>query len=44
MDDAENDRSTLMAAKDRLNARYGRGSVASGGTTGEGRQWVMRQE
>lgn len=46
LDDTEGDRSTLMTAIDRLNTRYGRGAVAvaSGGTRGDRRQWVMRQE
>lgn len=39
-------RARLMATVDRLNNRYGRGTVkvASVGTAGEHRQWVMRQE
>lgn len=45
LDDAGKDRSQLMSAMDRLNARYGRGTVmaASSGTGGARRRWVMKQ-
>ena len=40
------DRSALMTAMDRLNQRYGRGTVAmaSAGHAGDRSRWVMRQE
>lgn len=39
------DRSALMTAMDRINAKYGRGTVAvaSSGTAGAARRWVMKQ-
>ena len=46
LDKPEIDRSTLMTALDRLNNRYGRGTVsmASDGNQGERRQWILKQE
>ncbi|MCZ2498124.1 DUF4113 domain-containing protein [Xylophilus sp. Kf1] len=46
LDDGVHDRSSLMAAVDVLNDRFGRGTVAmaSAGTAGVRRNWVMRQE
>jgi DNA polymerase V len=46
LDKPEIDRSTLMTALDRLNNRYGRGTVsmASGGNQGERRRWIMKRE
>ena len=46
LDQPEVDRSTLMATLDRLNQRFGRGTVsmASAGHQGEKRQWVMKQD
>ena len=43
---APRDRSPLMSAMDRVNARYGRGSllVASAGLDAERRAWTMRQD
>jgi len=40
------DRGHLMATMDRLNQRYGKGSIllASAGTAGDKRVWAMRQE
>lgn len=44
--EADRDRSTLMAAVDQLNTRWGRATVrpASTGTAGDRREWTMRQE
>lgn len=46
LDGGVEDRGELMKALDGLNRRYGRGTVAmaSAGTAGRHRQWVMRQE
>lgn len=46
LDEGIADKSMLMAAMDRLNTRYGRGTIglASGGTAGFHRRWVMKQE
>ena len=40
------DKGRLMGAMDRLNGRYGKGTVAMGsaGLGGERRVWTMRQE
>lgn len=40
------DRSTLMTTLDKVNRRYGRGTVllASAGLAGDKRSWSMRQE
>lgn len=45
LDEPEPDRSELMTVMDRLNMRYGRGTLklASAGTAGMDRQWEMRQ-
>jgi DNA polymerase V len=45
LDDAEGGRGRLMTAMDRVNARYGHGSLylASAGTAGARRDWTMRQ-
>ena len=46
LDKPENDRSRLMTTIDQVNRRYGKGTVtvASAGTLGVHRQWLMRQE
>lgn len=46
LDDANDDRSKLMAAMDVINDRYGRGALtlASAGTAREARSWVMKQD
>ena len=46
LDQPEIDRSLLMTTLDRLNQRFGRGTVsmASAGNQGERRQWVMKQD
>jgi DNA polymerase V len=45
-DDSQEDRSKLMAAMDKLNSRYGKGTVhmASTGTTTTPKAWGMKQE
>lgn len=45
LDAPETDRNQLITTLDRLNQRYGKGtvSVASAGNTGNQRQWLMRQ-
>ena len=45
-DEGPPDRVELMSTMDRLNQRYGKGTVlvASAGNTGNRRQWVMKQE
>jgi len=45
-DERQDDRSRLMVVMDRVNLRYGRGTVmlASAGLAGEERRWAMRQE
>jgi DNA polymerase V len=45
-DDSTEDRSKLMAAMDKLNNRYGKGTVhmASTGTTATPKAWGMKQE
>lgn len=44
--DIDSDRSSLMLAMDKLNDRYGRGTVllGSAGLEGDRRQWTMKQE
>ena len=46
LDEPGQDRSALMTAMDRMNQRYGRGTVAmaSAGHAADRRKWVMRQE
>ena len=46
LDDDDQDRSTLMSAMDAINDRYSRGSLtlASAGTAGGARSWVMKQD
>ena len=46
LDEPGDDRSGLMSAMDRLNDRFGRGSVAlaSAGLAGDRRSWVMKQD
>jgi DNA polymerase V len=46
LDQPPEDRSSLMGAMDRINAKYGRGTVvvASAGIAGPHRRWVMKQE
>lgn len=45
LDGPENDRSELMRVMDKLNMRYGRGTIqlASAGTGGSSREWAMKQ-
>lgn len=45
-DDDQTDRMKLMSALDRVNGRYGKGtlSMASAGLAGERRTWEMKQE
>lgn len=46
LDVPREDRGALMAAMDRINMRYGRGTLqlASAGTAGDGRRFAMRQQ
>lgn len=46
LDESETNREGLMSAMDRINRRYGRGTlaVASTGNAGDRREWVMKQE
>ena len=46
LDAPREDRIALMAAMDRINMRYGRGTLqlASAGTAGDGRRFAMRQQ
>lgn len=46
LDDPPEDRGSLMTAMDRLNRRYGRGTVVVGtaGTPRPNRRWMMKQE
>lgn len=46
LDEPGADRGRLMAAMDAINRRHGRGAVhaASAGTTGDRREWAMRQQ
>lgn len=46
LDASPNDKGSLMSAMDKINDRYGRGSVTVGsvGNRGERRRWVMKSE
>ena len=46
LDESADERPGLMSAMDRLNDRFGRGSVdlASAGLAGDRRSWVMKQD